>query len=79
MVLLNLDSLDKVEKLTRVCERYDVDVDIIHGRYTINGKSVLGVTSLIGNIVKIIPDTNDNLMLGYITRDLIEIGAWETN
>ena len=79
MVLLNLDSLDKVEKLTKVCERYDVDVDIIYGRYTINGKSVLGVTSLIGNIVKIIPDTNDNLMLGYITRDLLEIGAWETN
>ena len=79
MVLLNLDSLDKVSKLTKVCERYDVDVDIIHGRYTINGKSVLGVSSLIGNIVKIIPDTEDNLMLGYITRDLKEIGAWETN
>ena len=80
MILINLDSLDKVTQLTRVCEKYDIDFDITYGRYIINGKSVLGVSSLIGNIVKIVPDTNDNLMLGYIIKDLKEIGAWtETN
>lgn len=76
MILINLDSLDIVTQLTRVCEKYEADTDVIYGRYVVNGKSVLGVSSLIGKIVKIEPNTNDKLLLSYITRDLKEIGAW---
>lgn len=79
MVFLNLDSLDKVTKLVKVCEKYDsVDFDVIHGRYVINGKSVLGVSSLIGNIVKIETNTTDSLLITYIIKELEEIGAWQT-
>lgn len=79
MVFLNLDSLDKVTKLVKVCEKYDsIDFDVIHGRYVINGKSVLGVSSLIGNIVKIEPNTTDSLLTTYVIKELEEIGAWET-
>ena len=79
MVFLNLDSLDKVTKLVKVCEKYDsIDFDVIHGRYVINGKSVLGVSSLIGNIVKIEPNTTDSLLTTYIIKELEEIGAWQT-
>ena len=76
MILINLDSLDRVTKLTRTCEKYEIDIDIVYGRYVVNGKSVLGVSSLIGNIVKIEPSTEDKLLLEYLTRDLKEIGAW---
>ena len=76
MVLINLDSLDVVTQLTRVCEKYEIDIDIVYGRYVVNGKSVLGVSSLIGNIVKVEPNTDDSLLLEYLTRDLKEIGAW---
>ena len=76
MILINLDSLEKVNNLVKICERYQADFDIEYGRYVINGKSVLGVSSLLGNIVKVLPDTDDQLMLGYIVRDLKEIGAW---
>lgn len=76
MIFLSLDSLDKVSKLTKVCESYEVDFDVLYGRYTIDGKSVLGVSSLIGHIVKIVPNTDDILLLEYITKDLKEIGAW---
>ena len=79
MVFLNLDSLDKVTKLVKVCEKYDsIDFDVIHGRYVINGKSVLGVSSLIGNIVKIEPNTTDSLLTTYVIKELEEIVAWET-
>ena len=50
MIFLNLDSLDKASNLTKVCEKYDVDFDVLYGRYTIDGKSVLGVASLISPI-----------------------------
>ena len=76
MILINLDSLDVVTQLTRACEKYEIDTDVVYGRYVVNGKSVLGVSSLIGKIVKIEPNTDDNLLLEYLTRDLKEIGAW---
>ena len=77
MVLYNLDTLEKVNKLTKVCDRYEIDIDVLCGRYIINGRSVLGVSSLIGNIVKIQPVTDDKLLKAYVIRDLKEIGAYE--
>lgn len=80
MIFLNLDTLDKASKLVKTCENYDVDFDVLYGRYTIDGKSVLGVSSLIGHIIKIVPNTNDSLLMNYIIKDLENIGAWtETN
>lgn len=79
MFLINLSSLEKVNELVKICERYDTDIDIEYGRYIINGKSVLGVASLLGNIVKVIVNTNDNLLIEYFYRDLKEIGGWITN
>lgn len=76
MIFLNLDSLDKASNLTKVCEKYDVDFDVFYGRYIIDGKSVLGVASLIGHIIKIETNTNDSLLLNYIIKDLEGIGAW---
>lgn len=78
MVFMTLDSLDKVNALVKVCERYkEVDTDVMHGRYTVDGRSVLGVSSLLGNIVMVCPNTNDESMIHSIIKDLEEIGAWE--
>lgn len=78
MVFVTLDSLDKVNALVKVCERYkDVDTDIMHGRYTVDGRSVLGVSSLLGNIVKVCPNTTDECLMNSIIKDLEEIGAWD--
>lgn len=62
MVSYFINSTDDVRKLVNICEKYKEDIDVIHGRQTIDGKSILGVTSLIGNVVglEIITD-DDNL------------------
>ena len=67
-----------LNKFVNICTRYKEKtyVDVVYGRYTLDGCSVLGVSSLIGNIVKIIPSTDDALLLGYLRKDLEEIGAW---
>lgn len=57
MLYYNLDSLQSAEKLVRLCEKYrdemELDIDIIYGRQTIDGCSLLGVASLIGKFVTV--------------------------
>ena len=57
MLNYNIDSVQSAEKLIRLCEKYhdDMDIDIIHGRQTVDGCSLLGVTSLIGKFVSVVP------------------------
>jgi hypothetical protein len=78
MIYIKLDTLEVANKLVKICEQYKthVDIDVILGKYVVDGCSFLGVISLLDNIVKIVPNTNDSLLLGYFTRDIQEIGAW---
>ena len=59
MLNYNLDSLQSAEKLVRLCEKYrdemELDIDVIYGRQTVDGCSLLGVTSLIGKFVSVVP------------------------
>lgn len=79
MFLIKLEDLNVVNKLTRICEQYKekMDIDIVNGRYTVDGASVLGVSSLLGNIVKIIPNTDNVALLDFFYNDIKDIGAWK--
>ena len=57
MLNYNIDSVKSAEKLIRLCEKYhdDMDIDIMHGRTVVDGCSLLGVTSLIGKFVSVVP------------------------
>lgn len=79
MYFIKLDTLDTVNKLTNLCSKYQdyTDVDIKYGKYVINGTSVLAVTSLLGNIVKVVPGRNDNLFKTFFGGELKAIGGWE--
>lgn len=43
-VLLN--EFIKAVEFNKICERYDSDIDIVSGRYTIDAKSIMGIFSL---------------------------------
>ena len=43
-VLLN--SIDKVKNFVNTVSRFDSDIDMRSGRFTINGKSIMGIFSL---------------------------------
>lgn len=54
MVSYFLQDVDSAKKLVSVCEKYEeAEIDVIYGRQIIDGKSILGVMSLIGRIVSI--------------------------
>lgn len=59
MINCKLTNFDCAQELVCVCRRYDEDIDVICGRYVIDGKSTLGVASLVGNHVSIEINTED--------------------
>lgn len=48
-----LNTFEKAGKLVDFCRKFEEDIDVKHNRYTVDAKSILGVTGLIGNEVEI--------------------------
>lgn len=74
MLNFNLDSVESANKLIRLCEKcrdeMEMDIDVTHGRQTVDGCSLLGVTSLIGRFVTVVPNTTDKEMLQKFAEEL---------
>lgn len=79
MIFLKLDSLETANGLSKVCDKYkeDMDVNIIYGRQIIDGRSVLGVVSLLGNIVKVEPITYCKNTIDEFYSEIEKIGAYK--
>lgn len=75
MLNYNIDSVQSAEKLIRLCEKYhdDMDIDIMHGRTVVVGCSLLGVTSLIGRFVTVVPNATDKEMIHRFEEELERI------
>ena len=75
MLNFNLNSKKSAEDLIKLCEKYrdDVEVEVIHGNQTVNGCSLLGVFSLIGNFVGIIADSRDESAVQRFAEELERI------
>ena len=72
MLSFNLNSKKSAEDLIKLCEKYrdDMEVSVIHGNQTVNGCSLLGVFSLIGNFVGIEPDSLDEDAIQRFSEEL---------
>lgn len=75
MLSFNLNSKKSAEDLIKLCEKYrdDVEVEVIHGNQTVNGCSLLGVFSLIGNFVGIKTDSRDESAVQRFAEELERI------
>lgn len=45
-VRISLNSIDKVKSFVNAISKYDVDFDLVSGRYVIDAKSIMGIFSL---------------------------------
>lgn len=45
-MLVNLNSIDKVKEFVQITSQFEERIDLISGRYVIDGKSILGIFSL---------------------------------
>lgn len=75
MLSFNLNSKESAENLIRLCEKYhdDMEVDIVHSRQTVDGCSLMGVISLLGNFVTVRPNCEDDEMIQKFADELEEI------
>ena len=70
MIAYKLDTLEDVNNLVKVCDRYDFYIDVIHGSQVVDGKSVLGVASLVGKFVTVIPQTDDEVVISKFESEI---------
>lgn len=59
---IKLNSVNDVALFVKVCEKFDEDIDYIHGRYVIDAKSIMGILSTtIGDmaLVNILTENNE--------------------
>ena len=75
MLNFNLNSKKSAEDLIKLCEKYsdDVEVEVIHGNQIVNGCSLLGVFSLIGDFVGIKVDSRDESAVQRFAEELERI------
>lgn len=72
MFYIKLSTLEVINNLVRICDRYKdkMDIDMLYGRYTVNAASYLGVMSLMGNIVEIKPISDDEVLIKELLDEL---------
>lgn len=75
MLSFNLDSKQSAENLIQLCEKYseDTEVDVVCGRQIVDGKSILGVMSLLGHFVTLNLLTDNHLVIEKFSDDLERI------
>ena len=59
-VRISLNSIDKVKSFVNDLTKFDVDFDLVSGRYVIDAKSIMGIFSL---------DLSGPLVLNAVTDD----------
>ncbi len=59
MIAFKIETLADAQNLVNICDKYSFNIDVIHGVQTVDAKSFLGVASLLGNYVSVIPITDD--------------------
>ena len=59
-LIIKINTLEDADKIAKICEKYDEDIDFIVGRYIIDGKSYLGILSIgFDKNIKVIMHSNN--------------------
>lgn len=70
---ISIDTVEKVKRFVAETSKLICDIDISHGRYTIDGKSIMGLFSLdLTNEFDMIVHTDDAAILDSIETNFAE-------
>lgn len=58
---IHIRNPEFADKLCEICTPYtkEFDIDIVHGRCVLDASSILGILSMLGKDVDIVPHTNN--------------------
>lgn len=62
---IHIRTPEFANKLCEICTPYtkEFDIDIVRGRCVLDASSILGILSMLGNDVDIVPHTNNNSLV----------------
>lgn len=66
-ILINLNTINKVKQFVHIVEEFKSEIDIVSGRYIVDGKSIMGIFSL--NLL-------EPLLVRILTDDVEEIESF---
>lgn len=83
-VKVKVNSIESAKEFSRICERFEEDIDYIVGRYTIDAKSILGILSTtLGKIAEVKICSKDlktiELFFNSINSWIVEETIWKSN
>ncbi len=63
-ITLQLKNPDEIKKFVDITSQYSEDLNLVHGRYVVDAKSILGIFSMdLSKPIDLVSDTeNDNLV-----------------
>lgn len=64
---VRINTIDRVKMFVNICNTFDDDIDLSHGRYMIDAKSVMGIFSF---------DITRDLVVKIHTKDLNELARF---
>lgn len=70
LIAFKIETLADAQNLVNVCDKYPFNIDVIYRQQTVDAKSILGVSSLLGNYVSVIPVTDDEEMLSKLESEI---------
>lgn len=70
MIAFKIETLTDAQNLVNVCDKYSFNIDVIYRQQTVDAKSILGVSSLLGHYVSVIPVTDDEEMLSKFENEI---------
>ena len=71
---IKFDTITQVQKFVTTISGIQADFDLIHGRYIIDGKSIMGIFSLdLSHPLLLRVHTEDNMIESYIDKELKEL------
>lgn len=78
--LIHISTPEYANKLCEICTPYtkEFNIDIVKGRCVLDASSILGITSMLGNNVQIIPHTEDTQTIDELFNKIDKIIAKET-
>ena len=74
-MIVMLKSVEDVNKFVAIAGKYDFDIDLISGRYSVNGKSIMAVFSLdLTKPIKVEPQVeNSSKLFKELTPFMVNI------
>lgn len=72
---INISTPEFANKLCEICSPYtkEFDIDIVRGRCVLDASSILGITSMLGNDVDVIPHTNNRKVVDELFKKIAAI------